>query len=148
MTTSEDRSLLAVLPADLEGNTLIVEDGALEVAVQDPDFAASVASAAFGTYVSGDDLASAVVARPVEGVYSDAWFRDWRDTYDAGTCEQAGGLAATAETDLGDRTVYIGTCAGGLHTYHAWIAERRLLVSAFAVGEHRFGELLMAGLRP
>ena len=146
--TVEDRSLLEILPPDIGGNTMIVEDGALDVAVQDPDFAASIAAAAFGTYFSGDDLASAVVARPVPGAWSDAWFRDWRDTYDAGTCDQAGGLAATAETELGGRTVYAGTCAGGLHTYHVWLDDRGLLVSAFSVGEQQFGEQLMAGLRP
>jgi hypothetical protein len=146
--TVEDRSLLEILPAAIEGNTMIVEDGAFEVAVGDPDFAASIAAAAFGTYVSGDDLASAVVARPVAGAYSEAWFRDWRDSYDTGTCDQAGGLVATAETELGGRTVYAGTCAGGLHTYHAWIDDRGLLVSAFSVGEQQFGEQLMAGLRP
>lgn len=147
-STVEDRALLDVLPPAIDGNELIVEDGALEVATQDPDFAASIAAAAFGTYVAGNDLASALVARPVEGAYSDAWFRDWRATYDAGTCDQAGGLVATAETELGGRTVYAGTCAGGLHTYHAWIDGRGLLVSAFSIGEHQFGEQLMVGLRP
>ncbi len=55
---------------------------------------------------------------------------------------------ATAETQLGGRTVYVGTCAGGLHTYHTWIGERGLLVSAFALGGKGYGEQLMEGLRP
>jgi hypothetical protein len=84
----------------------------------------------------------------VPGTWSEAWFRDWRDSYDEGACGQAGGVAGNAEAALGGRTVYIGTCAGGLRTYHAWLEGRGLLVSAFSVGKGRYGERLMAGLRP
>jgi hypothetical protein len=98
--------------------------------------------------VAGDDLSSAMVARPVPGAWSEAWFRDWRESYDDGACGQAGGVAGHAEVELGGRTVFIGTCAGGLRTYHAWLEDRGLLVSAFSVGEGRYGEQLMAGLRP
>ena len=89
-----------------------------------------------------------MVAQLVPGTFSEAFFRDWRDSYDEGACGQAGGVAATAETELGGRTVYITTCAGGLRTYHAWVEERGAVVSAFSLGERRFGEQLMAGLRP
>jgi hypothetical protein len=144
----EDPSLIAVLPADVDGNPVVLESQAFTEAMSDRSFAVNVESAAFGVVVSGDDLASAVVAKPVDGVFSEAWFRDWRDSYNEGACERAGGVARNAEAELGGRTVYIGTCAEDLRTYHAWLEDRGLLVSAFSVGESRFGERLMAGLRP
>jgi hypothetical protein len=144
----EDPSLLGVLPAEVGGQPVVLESQAFADALADPDFAANVEAAAFGVVVSGDDLASALVARPVPGAFSEAWFRDWRDSYDEGACAQAGGIAGVAETDLGGRTMYVATCGGGLRTYHTWLDGPGLIVSALAVGTGRYGERLMAGLRP
>jgi hypothetical protein len=144
----EDPELLALLPADLDGVPVVLEPQAFAEAAADPAFASKVDAAAFGVAVDGEDLSSAVVAQLVPGTFSDAFFRDWRDSYDEGACGQAGGVAATAETELAGRQVYITTCAGGLRTYHAWVEERGAVVSAFSLGERRFGEQLMAGLRP
>lgn len=144
----EDPSLIEVLPAQVAGSDVTLESQAFAEALADPGFAANIEAAAFGVVVAGNDLASAVVARPVEHVYSDAWFRDWRDSYNDGACAQSGSVVGNAEAEIGGRTVYIGTCSGGLRTYHTWIEDRDLLVSAFSIGEARFGEQLMAGLRP
>lgn len=144
----EDPTLLSVLPAEVAGQPVVLESQAFADAIGDPSFAANVEAAAFGVVVSGEDLASAVVARPVQGAFSEAWFRDWRDSYDEGACGQAGGVAGVAETDLGGRTVYVATCGGGLRTYHTWLDGRGLIVSVLAVGEGRYGERLLAGLRP
>jgi hypothetical protein len=144
----EDPSLIEVLPAQVAGSLVTLEPQAFPEAMADPGFATNIEAAAFGIVVAGNDLASAVVARPVDGVFSDAWFRDWRDSYNRGACAQSGGVAGNAEAEMGGLTVYIGTCSGGLRTYHAWIEDRGLLVSAFSIGEARFGEQLMAGLRP
>ena len=144
----EDPSLISVLPATVAGQPVVLESQAFADAIADPAFAANVEAAAFGVVVAGNDLSSAMVARPVPGAWSEAWFRDWRESYDEGACGQAGGVAGTAEAQLGGRTVFIGTCAGGLRTYHAWLEGRGLLVSAFSLGEERYGEQLMAGLRP
>ncbi len=144
----EDPALIEILPAEVAGNPVTLESLAFAEALADPGFAANIEAAAFGIVVAGNDLASAVVARPVDGVVTDAWFRDWRDSYNEGACAQSGGVAGNAEADIGGRTVHIGTCAGGLRTYHTWIEDRGLLVSAFSIGEGRFGEQLMAGLRP
>jgi hypothetical protein len=145
----EDPSLLAILPATVDGVDVTIEHEAFQDAVSsDPGFAQNVRRAAFGVAVSGTDLVSGVVAELVPDTFSDAFFRDWRDTYDAGACSQAGGVTGNAETQIGDRTVYIGTCAGGLRTYHAWLPERGAIVSAFSLGDKRLGEALMEGLRP
>ena len=144
----EDPSLLSVLPASLAGVPVNHEAQAFAEAATDPAFAGNVQSAAFAVAVDGEDLASAVVARPNPGVYSETFFRDWRDSYNEGACGQSGGVAGNAQSEIGKQTVYIGTCAGGLRTYHAWLADKGLLVSAFSLGDRRFGELLMAGLQP
>jgi hypothetical protein len=144
----DDPGLLAVLPEAIGDVPVTEEPTSFADAVTDPSFAANVASAAFGIAVDGADLASGVVAHLRPGVFSDAFFRDWRDSYDRGACAQAGGVTGHAEAQLGGRTVYITSCAGGLRTYHAAIPDRDLVVSLFSVGERRFGEQLMAGLRP
>ena len=144
----EEPSLLGVLPADLGGVPVAHEPQAFIDAASDAAFAQSAEAAAFAVVVDAGDLASAVVARLNPGVYSDGFFRDWRDSYNDGACAQAGGVVGNAESVIGGRTVYIGTCAGGLRTYHAWVEERGLLISAFSLGDRRFGEQLMAGLRP
>ncbi len=114
----------------------------------DPEFDRNVEAAAFAVVVDGADLASGVVARLRPGLYSDALFRDWRDSYDAGACAQAGGVVGNAEAELGGRTVHITRCAGGLLVYHVYLPERDAIVSLFSLGDRRFGEHLVGGLRP
>jgi hypothetical protein len=143
-----DASLLAILPPEVDGVAVVAEPDAFAAAAADPDFVRNVESAAFALAVDGSDLASGVIARLRPGRYSDALFRDWRDTYDAGACSRAGGVAGTAETQLGGRTVHIANCAGGLLVYHAYLPERDAIVSMFSLGDRRFGEKLMSGLRP
>ena len=143
-----DPALLQILPAAIGTAKVSIEPDSFSEAVQDPSFVASVDSAAFAIVTEGGDLASGVVAHLRPDVYSDAFFRDWRDSYDEGACGQAGGVAAHAETTLGDRPAFITTCAGGLRVYHAYVPEREVIVSVFSLGEGRFGEQLLAGLRP
>jgi len=145
----EDPALLAVLPVAVDGVPVAIESIAFQEALADPGFSSAVEAAAFAVVVDASDLASAVIAKPHPGTFSDAWYADWRATYDRGACSQAGGLAATTETELGDgRVLYVGTCSGGLHTYHTWLPGRSVVISAFGLGDRRFGEQLMAGIRP
>ena len=143
-----DDALLAILPPDLDGTPVTAEEDSFTEAATDPAFAHNVARAAFGVVVAGGDLASGVVAELVPGVYSDAFFRDWRDSYNEGACSQAGGVVGNAEAEIDGRTVYIASCSGGLHVYHAYVEERNVVVSLFSVGDGRFGERLMRDLRP
>ena len=89
-----------------------------------------------------------MVAELEPGVWSDTFFADWRETYSDGACAQSGGVVGNAEAELDGRTVYITTCDGGLRVYHAYLEERDVVVSLFSLGEGRFGERLMADLRP
>lgn len=144
----EDEALLGILPAEVDGVPVLPEPASFADAVTFPDFVANVEAAAFAIAVRDPDLASGVVARLRPGVFNDAFYRDWRDSYDEGACSQAGGVGGRAEVQLGGRTVHITTCGGGLLVYHAHLPERDVVVSVFSVGERRLGEGLMAELRP
>jgi hypothetical protein len=143
-----DESLLGILPPDIDGIAVGAEPDSFARAAGDPDFVRNVASAAFAVVADGADLASGVVARLRPGRYSEALFRDWRDSYDDGACARAGGVAGNAQSEMGGRTVYIASCAGGLRVYHAYLPERDTIVSLFSIGDRRFGERLIGDLRP
>jgi hypothetical protein len=80
------------------------------------------------------------------GVFSDAFIRDWRDSIDQGVCGQAGGVSGNAQATMDGRTVYIGTCEGGVHTYHVHLDGPDVIISANSVGDGRLGEQLMDSL--
>ncbi len=144
-----DPALLLLLPPAIGPAQVELEPESFTEAVTDPAFVASVDAAAFAIVVQAEDLASGVLAHLRPGVFSEAFYRSWRDSYDEGACGQAGGVAGHAEVGLeDDRTMYVTTCTGGLRVYHAYVAEREVIVSLFSVGEGRFGEQLMSGLRP
>ena len=143
-----DDSLLAILPSDIDGAPVTVEDESFAEAAADPAFATNVDRAAFAVVTTPTDLASGVVAKLRDGVFGDGFFADWRETYNEGACAQAGGVATNAETTLDGRTVYVTTCAGGLLVYHTYLEEQDVIVSLFSLGGGRYGERLIRGLRP
>jgi len=143
-----DDSLLAILPSDIDGAPVTVEDESFAEAAADPAFATNVDRAAFAVVTTPTDLASGVVAELRDGVFGDGFFADWRETYNEGACAQAGGVATNAETTLDGRTVYVTTCAGGMLVYHTYLEEQGVIVSLFSLGEGRYGERLIRGLRP
>ncbi len=143
-----DDSLLSILPPEVGGAPVTVEDASFDEAARDAAFAEHVAKAAFAVATTPTDLTSGVVAQLRPGLLDDAFLADWRESYNEGACAQAGGVATNAETSLGGRTVYITTCGGGLTVYHAAIPERDVIVSLLSIGEGRFGEQLMRDLRP
>ncbi len=146
-TTTEDPTLLAVLPPSVAGAAVSRESASFPEALHDASFVANVDRAVFAVVVDGNDLASGVVAHLRAGSWSDKFFEDWRASYDDGACAQSDGVVAHAETTLGGRTVYVTTCGGGLRVYHAWVASRGVVVSILSAGPRLFGDLLMAGIR-
>lgn len=146
-----DATLLGRLPAavddvraqpDPETAAEVAGDAALQAQVEALAIAIYVAPEASG---STGDYAVATVVQLRPGVFSDTFYRDWRDTFDAGVCEQAGGVSTRAETTIAERRVFIGTCVEGIRTYHVHLADD-LLVSIQGIGERRLGERIVGGL--
>jgi hypothetical protein len=86
------------------------------------------------------------VTRLREGVFSDAFHRDWRDSFDAAVCDQAGGVIGNAEAEIDGHRTFIGTCAGGVRTYHVVLADTDTLISMQALGAGRLGERIVEEL--
>lgn len=143
-----DPALLDVLPGEVAGLPIEPTPDALVDAVEDPAIVRNVQALAAAVVVdpATSEFAYATVMRFFDGVMSDAFYRDWRDSFDEGVCEQAGGVSGKAEAEIGGRLVFIGSCANGAHTYHAWLGNRGVLVSVSAVGEQRLGERLVEDL--
>ena len=106
----------------------------------------AVALAAAPGASEGDDLAVASVIRLRPDVFDEAFYQEWRDTYDEAACEVAGGVVDGDETEIAGRQVYVATCAGGATTYHTYLLDQNFIVSVTASGPARFGELIMVGL--
>jgi hypothetical protein len=113
-----------------------------------PFVSALALATAFGSVATNgaSDYVVVTVARLRPNTFSDLFFRRWRDTFDAAVCEQAGGVAGSAEADINGRHTFIGTCAGGVHSYHVHLETGDLIVSMQGSGPGRFGERIVEGL--
>ena len=144
-----DPALLAVLPPAV-GGQVVLESGEGDADASTNASLALVAESAVGALAidpGPGDFVLALVVRLKPGAIDDAGFRSWRDNFDNGVCGGTG-IAGHAQSQIGGRTVYVATCGNGLHTYHTWIPDSRLLVSASSGGSKGFGELLYGALRP
>ncbi len=141
-----DGSLLDALPAEIAGSPRMADVETAAGIATDPALAADIDALAVGLYAGQADYAVVTVTRLRPGVISDSYVRDWRDTFDAGVCAQAGGIDGHAEASIGGRTTFIGTCLGGVRTYHVRLADPDRIVSLQALGDARYGELIVAGL--
>ena len=147
-----DPALLDLLPDDIDGVPLTADhDTAAEIAAEGsiaPFVSAIALATAFGPLATdtAGDYVVVTVARLRQGTFGDLFFRGWRDTFDTAVCEQAGGVDGHAEADIGAHHTFIGTCSGGVHTYHVHLPARDVIVSMQGVGERRYAELVVAGL--
>jgi hypothetical protein len=144
-----DASLLDYLPTSV--GDAVVEENIEEaaIAISDPTLSRIATAVDVGVALeqSSGNLVAAHVVRLREGAFDDAVYRQWRDTFDEGACAAARGVEGRAETTIDDRAVFVTTCVAKLRTYHVWIEDEDLLISASTVGPDRFGELLMQNLR-
>ena len=152
-----DPTLLDLLPAEVAGVPLASDpESAADIAAQTTTeglitpFVSGIAIArAFAPQATDTaaDYVVVTVARLRRGAFLDLVYREWRQTFDAAVCEQAGGVVgATAETVIADHLTYIGTCAGGVHTYHVHLADRDVLLSMQGAGDGRLAERVIEGL--
>jgi hypothetical protein len=144
-----DATLLEYLPEAIQGVPVTEALDEAALALADPALPRIATALDVGLAVdqATGNLVTAHVVRLREGAFDDDTYRQWRDSYDEGACTAAGGIKGRAEATIDERTVHVTSCVGPLRTYHAWIQDEHLLISASSVGEGRFGELLMSELR-
>lgn len=144
-----DASLLAVLPTEVDGLS-VLESTEAEADAQANGSLASLSDGVAGALAidpGTGDFVLVDVVRLRSGAMDDAKFRSWRDSFDAGVCVDSG-VTGNAESTIGGRTVEVGTCGNGFHTYHAWIRDKGLLLSASTGGKRQLGQLLFENLKP
>jgi hypothetical protein len=147
-----DLALLEHLPASVDGVTVEPDPATSAQVASDPSLSDSASGLAVALAIAAgssvaDDLAIVSVVRLRPGIFDEGFFRSWRDSYDEAACDAAGGVSGRAEAQIGGRTTFIGTCAGGAHTYHVRLeSDDAIIVSVTAVGERRLGEQVVAGL--
>ena len=144
-----DPEVLAVLPESVGGIALTESVDEATQALADPSLPriAAAMDAAVAADAGSGNLVYAWVVRLRPERFSDEIFRQWRDSYDEGACSGAGGVIRHADATIDARTVYITSCVQSLRTYHVWLEDQGMLVSASAIGDARFGEQLMDNLR-
>jgi hypothetical protein len=144
-----DPGLLAVLPGTVGGVTLSESPETEGPTATDRKLAASVDRlvSAFASSADGSDFALVWVIALKTGAFSDAFYSDWRETFNQGACSQAGGVTGSAESTIAGRAVFVGRCAGGLLTYHAYLPAANFIVSISSFGTNRYGDLLIQGLK-
>lgn len=140
--------LLAYLPATINGIPVVEDIDVAGEALFDPAISriATGVDAAVAVDTATGNLVTAWVVRLREGAFGEELYRQWRDSYDEGACAAGGGVTGRAQAELGGRSTYVTSCVTALRTYHVWLEEQDILISASSIGEGRFGELLMTNL--
>jgi hypothetical protein len=147
-------ALLDLLQSGVAQLTMTYDPDTTASVRADPSVARDARSMAIGLatpagQASPEEFVIANVVRLKDPSRNDEWFRSWRDTYDGAACQQAGGVQGHAETKIGDRTVYIGSCRNGVLTYHVRLEDGGVVVSLTSIGQSRLGEkLLRATIAP
>jgi hypothetical protein len=142
-----DAALLNLLPAKLDGLDRQVDPSVNATIAADPDLARLARSFATALYIdpATSEFAYASVVRVTKPM-SEAESRSYRDSFDAAACSQAGGLARTAEAAIGAHQAFIGTCVGGVRTYHVLLDGGAMILSMSEAGDRRLAERLIGGL--
>jgi hypothetical protein len=146
-----DPTLLALVPSGAGGVTVTFDPDTTATEAADPSLDANVASLAtgLGAVPGGSDQTELVIVNVVrlrDATVDEAWFRRWRDSYDAAACERAGGVVGHASSTINGHDVFIGSCAGGAFTYHLRVAGGRVVVSLTSVGPSRLGQRLVEAI--
>jgi hypothetical protein len=149
-----DDTLLEFLPAEIEGIERRADtETAVEIAAAS-GLDASAEGIAVAIYVgplatdTPGDYAVATVVRLRDGVFDDAWFRAWRDSFDAGVCEQAGGVdPGRSEVEIEGRDVHRSTCVGGVVIHHVFLDGPGVVVSVQGAGPADLGRRVVASVK-
>ena len=144
-----DRTVLAFLPETVSGITVAESVDEATQALADPSLQtiASALDAGVAADAGSGNLVYAWVVRLRPAAFGDEIYRQWRDSYDQGACGGEPSIVGRAQATIDARTVYITSCTQGLRTYHVWLKDQGILISASAIGDGNFGEHLMDNLR-
>jgi hypothetical protein len=144
-----DPTLLAILPASIDGAPLTEALDEAALALTDPALPRIATALDVGVAINtaSADLVTAHVVKLRPEAFTEATYRQWRDSFDEGACAGAGGVRGVAEATIDERTVHITSCVDRQLAYHVWLTEQDILISASSIGEGRFGEKLMDNLR-
>ena len=145
-----DPTLLSILPATVDGQTISEVPEVEAGIVTDPSLVANATglAVALGVDLSSGEFAYIAVIRLKPLVFSNAFYLSWRQGYDQGACSQSNGVESTSTTTIAGRQVFVGTCAGGASTYHIHLTAPDRLVSITSSGTSHYGALVLAGLTP
>jgi hypothetical protein len=145
-----DPTLLSILPATVDGQTISEVPEVEAGIVTDPSLVANATglAVALGVDLSSGEFAYIAVIRLKPLVFSNAFYLSWRQSYDQGACSQSNGVESTSTTTIAGRQVFVGTCAGGASTYHIHLTAPDRLVSITSSGTSHYGALVLAGLIP
>ena len=144
-----DAGLLAFLPESIDGFPIAEAIDEAAIALADPALPKIATALDVGVAVdpASANLVSAHVVKLRPAAFTDDTYRQWRDSYDEGACAAAGGVTGRAEATIDDRRIFVTSCVTDLRTYHLWLDDHDILISASSIGEGRFGEKLMDNLR-
>jgi len=145
-----DPSLLAILPATIGGFAVKEFAEAEQRAVADPDLGRNISRVAtgFAGDPGGANWAYTAIVDVRPEARSDAFYRDWQESFDASACERAGGVKGHTAVTIAGREVERTACGQGVRTYHLRIPGSGLLVSISDLGDAKLGELEIAALSP
>ena len=146
-----DDALLAVLPRSVAGFAMQPAPQTAATMIANADFQRSASALAVGYVIApgnsrSDDLAISSVIRLRPGTFDDTFYANWRASYDAAACDPAGGVSSHIQQVNGQHQVEVTVCAKGARTLQTHLAGD-ILVSITAVGDRKFGDLVMNGLR-
>lgn len=145
-----DPGLLQVLPASVGGVPVQEFAEAEQQALADPDLGRNVSrlATAFVGDPNGANWAYTAIVDVRLEARSDAFYRDWQQTFDQSACERAGGVTGHTTMEVAGRDVERTACGTGVRTYHLRIEGTGLLISISELGDAKFGEQEITGLRP
>ena len=143
-----DTGLLESLPRSLDGLERQTDPSVDTTIARDANLAMLARSFATALYIDpkSGDFAYVSLVRLAQTLSEEA-YRDYRDSFDEAACAQAGGRSGTAIATLGGRQVDIGTCAGGVTTYHT-LLDDGVILAVSALGQRKLGEKVLASLAP
>ena len=144
-----DPTLLALLPDAIDGIKVTEDADAAAEALgnQGLPAIATALDAAVAVDTGNADLVYALVVRVRPAAFDNSAFRSWRGSFDEGACAAGGGVIGNAEATLSGRQTFIASCVGGMHTYHVYLGDLNVVISASSIGDGRFGEKLVDSLR-